>query len=559
MSAKDTPRGPSRTEPSLGDIDRLDDRGGRRHAAGASADREPATGAAAPAAAPAQSVAAAVLAPRRRRGRLWLVLAGIVVVLAVLAWFNQDSLRHLLPRTNLNNLLARADVALQQGRLDGHDGHSARELYEAARALEPDNEHALSGLQNVGKAELARARQALAAGHEDAAEEALAEARALLGGGSDVEQLAQQLARARRSQVKTAALIDNAQAALAAGRLTGDNGAAALYRKALAADPGNAVARHGLDRVGDALAAKARQALQNNDLDGAAAVVDQIGAMLPEYGDLPSLRAAVAQARRQADAAVKDHLGRADADLRAGRFTGSGDDNALAEYRAVLAIDADNEAAKAGLGQVAEALLVQASAAMDGNDLDQAGTLLKQAAALAPHSADLATAQSRLASLRQQARDATPPPDLSASQQARLTSLLKRGHAALKAGDLMSPPGACAYDLFRSALAIDGNNMQALNGLQALSGRASTLFAQALQQGHLKRAHDMLQTLAQLDPGDPAQNDLRHRLASAWMDRAEQRLQDGDRSGAARDLDAARRLEPEAPRLQQLSARLGGH
>jgi cellulose synthase operon protein C len=549
MSASDKPGGTRRTEPRLGDIQDLDSAPVRREPRASNKGTSP----------KADSAAGGDAGGGRRSHRgTWIALAGLLlIVLATLAWINQDRLRHLLPRTDLNNLLNRADVALQQGHLDGHDGNSARELYEAARALEPDNEHALDGLQNVGKAELERARKALAAGHADVADEALAEARSLLGGGSEVDQVAQQISRARQSQAKTDAMIEQARSAFAAGQLTGDDGAAALYRKALAADPGNAVARHGLDRVGDALAAKARKALQANDLDGAAATVDQIGAMLPEYGDLPSLRADVAHARRQADAAVQSHLDQAQDELRAGRFTGQGDDNALAQYRAVLAIDADNEKAKAGLGQVAQALLVQASAAMDGGDLDQAAQVIKQAAELAPRSADLAAAQSRLASLRQARRDNTPSPDLSPQQKAKLDALIKRGHAALKAGDLMAPPGACAYDLFRAALAIDGNNPQALDGLQALSGRANTLFAQALSNGNLQRAGAMLDTLSQLDPGDPAQNDLRHRLASAWMDRADKQLQDGDRSGAAKSLDAARRLQPEDPRLQQLSARLG--
>ncbi len=69
---------------------------------------------------------------------------------------------------------------------------------------------------------------------------------------------------------------------------------------------------------------------------------------------------------------------------------------ALAHFKAALAIDPNNPQAKAGLGQVAEALIVQANAAADSGDSDQAKQLLEQAAALTPKSADLVAARARL-------------------------------------------------------------------------------------------------------------------------------------------------------------------
>src|SRR5690606_5743976 len=72
---------------------------------------------------------------RRRRVRLrsWhLLVLVLVLVLAGGVWMlgeYQASLRNLVPRTELNDVLARADAALDEGRLDGVDGASARELY----------------------------------------------------------------------------------------------------------------------------------------------------------------------------------------------------------------------------------------------------------------------------------------------------------------------------------------------------------------------------------------------------------------------------------------------
>lgn len=566
MSANERSRDRGRTEPQLGDIDRLDASSREPFVEtprGADEDRHT-----------RRPAAPAAAAPKSRRGWLPAVIVLVVIVLGAWAWVNQDRLRALLPRTQLNAMLARADQALAAGRLEGHDGSSARELYEAARALEPDNERALQGLQSVGKAELARARKALADGHRDQAEDALSDARELLGGGAGVNAVAAQLERIRRSQAQIEDLIVRAQDALAEGQLTGSDGAAAMYQKVLSADPDNAIARHGLDKIGDVLSAQARRQLSQSQLKDAADTVAQIGRLMPNYGDLPSLRADVMQAQKQADAQVQQHLDAAKQAMSAGHFAGDGDDNALAQYRAALAVDADNAEARAGIGHVAQALVVQAQAAIEAGAADQAAGLLAQAAALAPKSADLLAAQSQLAALKKrQARapaDAASagtasdggqmaaPASLSAADQAKLERLLSRAAAAAQAGDIMSPPGACAYDLYRQALAVDGNSAKALAGLQSLTGTSEHLFAQAVSSGDLDKAGTYLDTIDQLDPGDPATDRLRHQLADAWLDRAGQAIDQGQDAQALQALARARKLQPDSARLKAMYARLGG-
>jgi Tfp pilus assembly protein PilF len=120
----------------------------------------------------------------------------------------------------------------------------------------------------------------------------------------------------------------------------------------------------------------------------------------------------------------------------------------------------------------------------------------------------------------------------------------------------MMPPGDSAYDLYRSALAIDGNNEPALRGLRALPGQVEQQFNQALAAGNLGQASDMLANLAELAPGDAAQGALGNRLAGAWLDQAEQQLARGDRIGASQSLERARKLTPSSPRVLDLGARL---
>ena len=548
-SSRDNPR---RTEPRLGNLDHVDTGAGRRTTMHADpADRPPFT-----------NTTRRQREQRRSFRAPWLVLA-IVVVLAVAggwALTHQATLSGLLPQTQLNSLLTRADKAYAEGKLTGGPD-SARDLYGAARTLDPDNEQALTGLQNVGHSELVRAQAALTQGDYASARASLEEARSLLGGGADVTAVDQALAKAVLHNANVDVLIDQARAALANGRIDGDDGAAALFRKVLAGDPRNAVARHGMNQVGDALASRIQTQLGNGDRASARQTLARLSNLLPGYSQLPTLRANVAAADRSADAQRDQYLAQGQADLRAGKVTGSGNDNAEAQFKAALAADPGNAAAQAGLGQVAEALIVQANAAIDAGHVHDAKSLLDQASALAPKSADLAAARSRLgagAKARTVATESAPPaaPVLSPADSAKLARLVARARVAARNGDIMLPPGNCAYDLYRAALGIDGNNAEAQAGLRNLPEVTRQQFQRALREDNLDKAHDMLGTLEQLDPGDPVAASMRHGLGSAWLDRADHYVGLGQLGAARAALREAQRLVPDDPRISEVDAKL---
>lgn len=551
-----------RSEPTLGDLDRLD----------------------APRVVPADGLPHVRAEPRRPRGRVttpaprhrrrWLIPLLLLLLVALLGalWFSQTSLRAMLPRTDLNNVLTQAQQALQAGRLDGQDGTSARELFQQVVALEPDNDRARRGLRQVGEAELARADAALQAGQIGQATQQAALARELLGGGSDVDRLDQLIRQTHGTQAQTVGLIDQAQQALAAGKLDGANGAGALYQRVLRADPANAVAAHGLDQVCFALAVQARQAFDAKDITTANTRIEQLAALQPNNDALPALRALQAQTRKQDSDALDAALQQGDDALRGGHISDGGNDSAMAHYQAALAIDPNNPQARAGLGKVAQALTVQANAALDAGATAQAAALLDQAMPLAPKSADLAAARARLHNLRQTATPTAAPNKatpadapvaaavmvLSPQQSAAVAQLVQRAQLATRNGSIMMPPGDCAYDLYRSALAIDGNNVAARQGLQALPGEVEKQFNQSLAAGKLGDAGNMLANLAELSPGDAGQLALGNRLASAWLDKAEQQLASGDRAGASQSLEQARKLAPNHPRVIDLTAQLQG-
>lgn len=514
-----------RTEPTLGDIDQLDS------PRAPASDGLPHVSVEARQARPGNKPTNR--APRSSR-RGWLVPLILLLLIAIgaMLWLNQGWLRGQVPRTELNDVLTRAQQALQAGHLDGQDGSSARELFQQAADQQPDNDRAQDGLRQVGQAELAQADAALQAGHLDQAAQQASAARELLGGGTDVDRLDAQISQARSAHIPTGDLVDQAQQALAAGTLDGPHGAGALYKQVLQSDPGNAVAAHGLDQVSDALAAQARKAFDANDTARANATVEELAALQPNNGALPALRALQAQNVKQDNGALDAALKQGMDSLRAGNIAGDGDDTAMAHFKAALLLDPDNADARAGLGKVAQALTVQASAAMDAGDTAQATRLLDQAFVLAPKSADLAAARARLNSAAQgnanplatagatpdDSLDTAAPATLSPQQSAAVAKLVQRAQAAAARGDIMLPPGNSAYDLYRNALNIDGNNAVALQGLQALPTQVEKQFDQALSNGNLGQASDMLGNLSELSPGDAGQGALSERLAGAWLD-----------------------------------------
>jgi hypothetical protein len=493
--------------------------------------------------------------PRRRRAP-WIALIALIVLAAgaALAWTYQDRLRALLPRTEFNDMLARAERALEEGRLDGAPD-SARALFEAARAQDPDNDVARAGLERVGRKLLERADEAIARKDLAGARQSLDAARELLGGGAAVDSLAQRLVKSESSGAETEDLLDSAKAALDAGRVLGDDGAAAIYKRLLSDDASNALAQAGLQKSADVLAGEARSAFASNDVATASSRIDAIAGILPTYSALAELRGRLAQARADERSALEETLKRAEDQVHAGHLSGA-DDSALALFRAALDKDPGNARAKDGLRHVAQALVLQAKAAIEDGNADAADKLLANAAALSPDLPELRAARIDLRELRERIAIDSERPALTATDVEQVRQLVAEAGRAADAGKLIVPPGDSAYDKYRAALAIDRDNKDAEDGIARLPERAKALFDQALAEGAPQRARALLDTIRQIAPADASITPMSEKLAGAFIDQAEARVREGRRSDAARALDAARQLSPANARLAPLEARI---
>ena len=490
----------------------------------------------------------------KRGGRAWLGIGIVLVVAAgVAAWQFQGRLRALLPNTELNGLIARADKALADGKLVGTSHDSARELYEAARTLDPDNEQARQGLSKVGAKLLEQARLALTRNDLATMKADLDAANDVLGGGAEIEQLRAQLHAAETRSTATETMLAKADTALAAGKLVGSGAAAELYQHVLDADATNALAANGLKKVGERLVEQARAALADGNVDLANQRIAELIQLAPNHAAIPELRGDVAKLHASDNEALDKTLNKADVQQHAGRI--GGDDGAIALFQGVLKKAPDNARAQTGLRRIAQALAAQANVALDESNAAKAERLLQQAEAAAPDSADLRGVRSRLRELREQADIAKQQPQVSPADQARIAGLLEEADKALIEGNLIEPPGDCAYDKYRAILRIDRDNAKAMAGLARIPGRAKELFEQTVKADPRKaRAH--LDAIAQSDPGAAALPALRERLAGAYLDQADARLAQDRRAEAERALKAARELSPGNPRIAILEQKL---
>ncbi len=495
---------------------------------------------------------------RARRGpriAAWGVATALVAGIGAFAtWKYQDRLRAYLPNTELNDILARAQRALDAGQLDGSEA-SARALFQSARSIDPDNDIARRGLGEVADKLLARAHAALAAGDIGGARSAAVAARELLGGGVAVDEVDRAISAEQARGDETGKLLEAARQALDAGRVLEDDGAVALYRRVLAADAGNAIARDGLGRSAGVLDARARSALDAGDGVAAAQLVEDIARVLPDFPALPERRAALARLRDTAAAALETDLARAEEQLRKGRVAGSAD-SAQVLFQSVLARDPANARARTGLRRVAQAFVVRANAALEDSNPGEAERLLGQAAALVPDLAELRVARVELRELRERLAIASSRPTLTPADTARVQAFVTEAAQASEAGRLIEPPGNCAYDKYRAALAIDGGNTAALDGLARLPARARSLFDQALVERSTARAQAMFEAFTLLSPADAATAGMRGRLAAAFFDEAEANLAQQRRDAAARALKSARELAPSDPRVGAIEQRL---
>ena len=194
------------------------------------------------------------------------------------------------------DLLRRAYIAEQAERWAGTPD-SAVALYQRALTLAPGNADASAGLQSLAQRVARNAAQAIDAGDAQTAQALINLLRGLPGGLDASAPLQARLFVLLHVQPllsQAAALQRDGHALVPAGSSALD-----VYRRVLALDPGNAVARRAIARLQNVVLLQVRAALAGEDYPRAARLLVQADSILPQSAAWLAARGQYERARRR--------------------------------------------------------------------------------------------------------------------------------------------------------------------------------------------------------------------------------------------------------------------
>lgn len=487
--------------------------------------------------------------PARKPGRaekipaaVWALAAAILLVLAIFL-FRQTLADWLWPDTRAQILREQAAQALAAGRLSAEDGSGARELYEAALALDPDRNEAREGLMQVAAAALRQTRAAIADHRYADAHAALKLARALSAPRAETDAAAALLRRQEAEHAGIDGLLARAAAARSQGRLDdGPDAALPLYQRILALQPSRTEALEGREDALADLLQRANAALDGGKPEEAAAIVARAREYDPGHVDLPAAQARLARA-------IESARQRADRDLRGGKI-----DTALAGYRTLLRIDAADAAAQAGVERSGHAYLERAERRAADFRFAEAEMDLR-AARDALSDPAVRDAARRIERARK-AHSRTAPAMPAAERGRRVRALLAETDRAAARGDWLTPPGDSAYDKLRAAQALAPADPAVRRAAARALPEVRRCYEDELRGNRLRRAQACLEAWQQLQPSDRDVRGARTRLAQRWVAVGNERLGAGEIAFAEAAVAEARALDAHAPGLDEFAERV---
>lgn len=372
--------------------------------------------------------------------------------------------------------------------------------------------------------------------------------------------LRQPLAEWLWPQTRAERLQEQAEHALAQGRLTAGDGSGAreLYAAALALDPDRADARAGLDKVGQAALTQARMAIVQRRFAQAHGFLQ-----LAEELSVPRAQAVALreQLRRNEAAGVglNELLRQAAAARSAGKLEGR--DGALPLYQRVLELDPDRTEALEGREDTLSDLLQQARTRQAAGDLVEAAAVVRRVQAADAGHVELPDA---LAALTRAAEDARRQADRQL-RRGQLEAALEGYRAALivDAEDGVALQGvravASAHARRSERFAADYRFVEAeaaLRQARAIAGADTQLPAIAEAEQHLLRARQSQRQVVATTPNAAQRRRLAQLLTDAAQAQARGDLLTPPGDSAYDKLRAARAIAPQDPRVRAAMARL---
>jgi tetratricopeptide (TPR) repeat protein len=202
-------------------------------------------------------------------------------------------------RDEVDSLLARATEQLAASRYVEPAGDNAYETYQGVLSVDPSNQEAKDGLHQLADFHFEQAKESWVAGRSPEALATAASGLRILPSHPGLQSLSREIQSARPEQIRRSLHIERlltvADEQIIEGRVVAPPADNALetYERILQLDPGNVMARRGLNRVADHYVALARASVRDGDLAQSKALVDEGLRVVPSHQELLSLQNAL--------------------------------------------------------------------------------------------------------------------------------------------------------------------------------------------------------------------------------------------------------------------------
>lgn len=258
-----------------------------------------------------------------------------------------------------------------------------------------------------------------------------------------------------------------------------------LYRQVLEIDPKDTEATEGLETQKANAIAEVKSLIDDRQLDKVQPLMITVLSWFPDLEQEDDW----SQLQQSLDGALKVQslLKQAKEYVNAGHLLSPADGNAVASYRAVLALESDNATAKKGLADIAERYRQMALKQQKQQAFEKALALVSHGLTTAPENTGLKQLQARLK--RQLYR------------QKKIRRLLAEAGTFVSQGKLFAK-SASAAQRYLAVLAIDSNNAAAAKGLHQLLTARYHQVEENLDKRHFKLATSEVEEALAVVPKD---------------------------------------------------------
>ena len=302
---------------------------------------------------------------------------------------------------DISRLLATAEQALAADRLAPPDPDNAYEAFREVLQLDDLNETARSGLSDIQRDLVSRAREDWNAGESLSAKSILTQVESLFPGSTLAANLQSEITEAERiagEQIEIDQLLARAESQLENQQLVAPAGNNALesFDRVLAIRPDSPEAIAGKNRIASAYLSQANAALESEDLPASLRAASDGLKAVPQHPELLAVQEQATGMLDEKSRAVQTRLQLAERLANAGRFfpgfaveqgtpgfiAVGAEGNALEVYRSIEELDPDNQSARNGIASIPDKVFAAARALQREGELQQSKALLQ--AALTP-------------------------------------------------------------------------------------------------------------------------------------------------------------------------------